>query len=182
MEYKFLGTNDNWFLNGITIFKNQIASNKIGQSFRQTFTGDYTTDIESIANAHAMAAAPKMIDALIRVRAYLKDNEDVLAPMPVRSEIDSIDDALSDAIYVPTEIEEPLESNGLPESINNVIKNMTHTEIRNFFKVEQIIHMRCEPLRDYILKGKDDFSMSDRHNKIEKEINNLIINKYLENE
>lgn len=52
--------------------------------------GDTMTKEEAYSNAKLISAAPEMFEALKRVEAYLVANEDVLAPFPTRSELDSI--------------------------------------------------------------------------------------------
>lgn len=126
-----------------------------------------------------MTAAPLMIKALNRVKNYLIENEDILAPMPTRSEIDSINEALDAAIYVPIDdTNDPIEKNGLPTSVNYAIKGMSESEIKNFFKSENINRIKNDVIREYI-NNSDNKSFII--NKIEKELNNIIIDRFFGN-
>lgn len=182
MELKYLGTNGKWSSKGLQIHSTD-KNTAIGQSFVQKNLLDLKAeDIEAHANAQMMSASLSMYETLLIVKDYINENVDVLAPFPTRSVMDCINFSIRDAIYVPKPIEitDPIGKNGLPQSINDVIPEMTDVEIRNFFKAEHAMHMRCRPISEYILGGKEDFTMGERHNKVEKAINSLIVIKFLE--
>ena len=72
---------------------------EICQCWADLHDGKIISDEECRANATMIANTLNMFDTLKRVKQYLIDNSDVLAPFPNRSEIDNINNVLKQSIY-----------------------------------------------------------------------------------
>jgi len=86
-------TKGNWNIKGNVIFadnkNHSVATIHVVKNYKDS-TFEPIEDVEAIANAKLISAAPEMFEALKRVEAYLVANEDILAPFPTRSELDNI--------------------------------------------------------------------------------------------
>jgi len=78
-------------------FKGSPTEGKIGKlmSFEIYYGHGYRD--EAIANAKLIAAAPELLEACLSVRKFLKENMNVLAHFPTRSEQDKLYSAIQKA-------------------------------------------------------------------------------------
>jgi hypothetical protein len=71
---------------------------EIAQCWQDHYDEEIISPEECEANARMMANALNMFETLVRIKQYLSENSDVLAPFPTRSEIDNINEVLRKSV------------------------------------------------------------------------------------
>lgn len=74
--------------------KHTFNVDKINKELSRVY-GIYNTNV--VNTVLKEASAPDLLEALIRVKQYLIENSDILAPFPTRSELDNINAAINKA-------------------------------------------------------------------------------------
>lgn len=62
------------------------------------------------------------------------------------------------------------------------LEHLSNEEIRQFYKTEHIDDCKIPVIKDYVLKGKENFTMSNRINRVEALLNNIIVKRFFNNE
>ena len=62
------------------------------------------------------------------------------------------------------------------------LTHLTNKQIHNFYIIEDIKDCKISIIKDYVSKGKDSYELSSRINRVERLLNNIIINRFIKGE